>query len=70
MTTANRIAYADPGDTLDLGTVQTSCGEQTGHWYCVTHSEHLANNMQKEGHIYDGRHRLVWICHQHGPETP
>lgn len=41
-----------------------------GHWYCVTHHEHLMNNFMKDTHIEKGDHRMVWICHEHGAEEP
>lgn len=63
-----------PGATLRTvkGKVLAPCSEKhSGHWYCVTHREHFANNFMKDTHIGEpGTHKLAWICHQHGIEKP
>lgn len=42
-----------------------------GHWYCVIHREHRANNMAMQSHNAEhGVHIWAWICHEHGPEVP
>ncbi len=53
-------------------TVLPPCeSKNNGHWACVTHTEDFANNMMKDGHIETrGKHLLVWMCHEHGPEEP
>lgn len=52
-------------------TVSVPCEDSRGgHWFCSTHSEGFGNQLQKDGHIQRGTHRLVWICHTHGPEAP
>lgn len=77
-----RLTKAEAGDvfklrrgpgkgTLENATVGPNCGaNHRGNWYCATHRLHLENQSMKDVHIADGRHRLVWICHLHGPETP
>lgn len=50
--------------------VGAACALNEGHWYCLTHGEGFANQIQKDGHIHRGRHELVWVCHHHGPEVP
>jgi hypothetical protein len=51
--------------------VLAPCDEKNnGHWYCVTHKQHFPNQLQKDGHIHVGKHKLVWVCHRHGPEQP
>lgn len=45
-------------------------GNESGHWYCVTHGDHFDNQFQKDSHIHTGTHRLAWICHEHGIEQP
>jgi hypothetical protein len=51
--------------------VKAPCRDKTnGHWYCATHREHFTNQFMKDVHISKGKHRLVWICHEHGAEQP
>lgn len=52
-------------------TVGESCGSPAGRWYCITHDEGFANQLSKDSHISGaGDHSLVWVCFEHGPETP
>ncbi len=51
-------------------TVKPKCDTNQGHWFCVTHREDFANQLQKDIHIHDGRHTLAWICYEHGVEVP
>lgn len=51
-------------------TVSKACDQNRGTWFCVTHKEGFTNQLQKDGHIRRGYHRLVWMCFEHGPETP
>jgi hypothetical protein len=51
-------------------TVKSTCGSGGGRWACANHREMFQNNMEKDAHIYDGVHVLVWICAEHGPEVP
>jgi hypothetical protein len=56
-------------------TVQVACAQASeaprGHWVCITHGKGFSNNMEMNAHSHArGRHRLAWICHQHGPEVP
>lgn len=44
--------------------------KDAGHWYCLTHDAHLANNWEKSEHISAGSHRLAWSCNHHGIEQP
>jgi len=51
--------------------IQKPCTQKTnGHWYCQTHYEHFSHQLMKDFHIAEGFHRLIWICHEHGPEEP
>lgn len=51
--------------------VQAPCSQKhNGHWYCLTHHEHFANQFDKDTHISTGTHKLAWICHEHGIEKP
>lgn len=58
-------------NTLTIGAYHpTEPSNKLGHWFCVTHDEHFANQMQKDTHINQGTHHLAWICHEHGIEQP
>jgi len=51
--------------------VGSACTDKdNGHWYCVTHGAHFVNQFEKDSHIRTGKHKLAWICHQHGIEAP
>jgi hypothetical protein len=52
--------------------VRPPCPNKTnGHWYCLTHQKGFANQFMKDTHISQtGKHKLVWVCHEHGPEAP
>lgn len=50
--------------------VKPSCGGKDGNWACVTHGKIFPNQLEKDFHIADGDHVLVWICLKHGPEVP
>lgn len=39
----------------------------SGHWAC-TCGEGIMNNMGLGNHEGEG-HRLLWVCHEHGPEA-
>lgn len=63
------VRQADGGSAEAV--VQAACRDKTnGHWYCATHREHFANQFMKDVHISQGKHRLAWICHEHGVEQP
>jgi len=48
-----------------------SCDNATnGHFYCLTHQLGFQNALGADQHTDKGRHKLVWVCHEHGPETP
>lgn len=52
-------------------TILDTCdSDAQGHWVCISHGKSFGNQMEKDGHIMRGTHRLAWICHQHGPEVP
>ena len=47
------------------GTIQKSCGENSpgiGRWACISHNIVFGNQMNKDGHIQKGNHRLAWWC--------
>lgn len=51
--------------------VEAACDDKHGgRWFCVTHQERFDNQLQKDFHVTDGTHELVWICFDHGPEAP
>lgn len=66
-----QITYHGSRKRVETVKVQPACANQNGgHWYCVTHQEGFANNFDKDTHIREGKHRLVWLCHEHGAEQP
>lgn len=46
------------------GEIIASCGENSsrGQWACLTHEVVFGNQMNKDGHIHLGTHRLAWWC--------
>lgn len=84
MTNEDRLTKATEGDTVKLThgpygdelavplVVKTgpSCSSNDGRWGCLTHNVLFDNQFQKDTHINRGRHRMVWICAEHGPEVP
>jgi hypothetical protein len=48
----------------------SKCELNTGYWYCATHQEGFANQLQKDIHIMTNKHRLAWVCFEHGVEVP
>jgi len=50
--------------------VAQACEKNRGLWHCITHDESFQNNFQKDSHIHTGKHCLVWVCFDHGPEVP
>ncbi len=67
-----------PGNRQVKYQVKAACEQKNnGRWYCITHAEGFANQLQKDSHISEhsefgpgANHRLVWICFAHGPEVP
>lgn len=71
----DRVAKIEEGETVafDSGGPETAgpkCAQNTGRWYCATHQEGFANQLQKDIHIQQHKHRLAWICFEHGVEVP
>ncbi len=74
--------YAQAGDRIVLDVrggkdetlawdtiVAEPCDSNTfGYWYCDTCRKSEPHNMGIQHHAQQG-HRLVWFCHEHGPET-
>ena len=50
--------------------VRASCGGRAGRWMCLTYRAVFASQLEKDAHIGKGRHEMVWICVEHGPEVP
>ena len=55
--------------------VKLPCEEKTnGCWFCSEHCERFDNQLQKDIHLGDQRHkkpcRLAWMCNKHGLEQP
>ncbi len=53
----------------DSAIVKPSCGGKKGNWYCITCDCGFTNQFNKDTHISQGTHLLVWICPEHGLET-
>lgn len=46
------------------------CENKTGgHWHCVKHKRGFGNAIDKDNHV-KATCRMVWVCHEHGPEQP
>jgi hypothetical protein len=72
-TNRQHLSVAREGNTVTRHgptTVLPKCDENQGHWFCATHREDFANQLQKDIHIHDGKHTLAWVCHTHGVEVP
>ncbi len=50
--------------------VGSKCSTNKGNWFCITHDKGFQDQFQKNVHIYQGQHILVWTCFEHGPEVP
>jgi hypothetical protein len=52
--------------------VKAPCANKgNGHWYCITHKEHLEHNFAKDTHIRNNEtHLMGWVCNVHGLEEP
>ncbi len=66
---------ANEGQLVEVGgkqiEVAVNCKLDDGHWHCETCGHDLEHNNARDDHIADAPddHMLVWICHEHGPET-
>ncbi len=68
---ANGVEAVEAGALVSVGdedyvVVPKGEGCTLGQWYCCTCLEFFANNLNKDFHIYRGKHVLGWICHEHG----
>jgi hypothetical protein len=73
--------HIQPGETVRLSTgsgrefdatVGMPCSDtKPGHWYCASHPKaDVHNNLMMSSHVRErGEHVVVWICHEHGPES-
>jgi hypothetical protein len=76
----DRVAKVEEGETFkfttlygekpEMWTVGPKCQANSGRWICTTHDESFANQLQKDIHIHSGKHRMAWVCFEHGPEVP
>lgn len=77
----DRVAKTEEGETITFGTKDSAAGPHTvtilakcetnsGRWYCATHRQSFDNQLQKDIHIERDKHRLAWMCFEHGPEVP
>lgn len=76
----DRAREGEKHSFIDQGTgrkvtkiVLPACNSKTGgRWYCLTHGEEsLANNFEMQAHCDGpGKHKIGWICFEHGLERP
>lgn len=81
----DRVAKVEEGEVVRFGreardrlfgagpaqaTVGPKCTTNNGRWYCATHRESFNNQLQKDIHIHADKHRLAWMCFEHGIEVP
>lgn len=70
------ILTLDPGEPTEyVLTAEASCGKNNGFWVCVKHPNvDTRNQLKRDSHVYAGgkpqRHRLGWLCMEHGLEVP
>lgn len=75
-TKTEKVTHSMAGDVIQAGrlgerTVAPACAnKENGQWFCVTHQEGFQHNWDMWGHREHGRHVIVWICFEHGPEQP
>ena len=50
--------------------VGPKCDTNKGNWFCGSCDEGFTNQLMKDCHITRGTHVLVWVCFEHGAETP
>ena len=51
--------------------VKPACeNKHNGRWYCVNHRTIFDTQIAKDCHIQHGKHRMLWLCFEHGPEKP
>lgn len=70
---AEAVTAAQEGQTFNgvgADKVGPKCKTNHGTWFCNTHRKGFTNNLQKDIHIGNGKHELVWLCFEHGPEEP
>ena len=77
----DRVAKVEEGETIHYpdgyggqqggSTIAgPKCDLNNGRWYCATHRERFDNQLQKDIHIQQYKHRLAWLCFSHGFEVP
>lgn len=74
----DRIAKVEAGEKVfflsqganDVAPARPKCDKNNGRWYCATHRKRFENQLQKDIHIDTGKHRLAWVCFEHGIEVP
>lgn len=60
-----------PAALADYGaTVRERCGSPARAWLCLSCSQLLANDAQREFHTETGAHMLARVCLTHGAEAP
>lgn len=73
MNSADTVETVVEGERVMIGAeVGPRCTFNEGRWHCTTHHREFYNQFEKDTHLTScsGKHRLVWVCHYHGPEVP
>ncbi|HEY1292890.1 MAG TPA: hypothetical protein VGJ60_07425 [Chloroflexota bacterium] len=66
----NETIYYPESQHSGRSFARPKCDLNEGRWYCATHRERFDNQMQKDIHIEQHKHRLAWLCFEHGFEVP
>jgi len=69
------VDFIRVGDTVQLtagmAEVHAACTDRVdGYWHCASHRRSFRNEFDRDAHVHNGKHRVVWICWRHGAETP
>ena len=65
------VGMVIPSTVSDYGyTVATRCTAPARAWLCLSCSQYLANDWQREAHTEKGAHMLARVCPTHGAESP
>lgn len=51
-------------------TIEARCSGESGMWMCLSHNLVLQGKEDHEKHVRTGRHKMAFICTEHGYETP
>lgn len=57
-------------DPAIVKTIEARCEGSSGLWMCISHNLVLESKDDLDKHTSTGRHKLAFICVEHGYETP